>query len=294
MSHLFFRLHLLLRFCLFFSLALPLLHCVTISGSHFTPPLFSCLTLSLLSVFFSLTNIFFCRLELFSKRSDRSPPSVVQRNFWYLPFVHTHLLVIQYVAYENTSWLFACLLSHQCSMMTLWISPEATMPIGVHLSVSVDRNNSVAKETTRCSRKLLRRANVKWRLKAGYEIWHYFGFFLHFGNIHIHTKHPNQAFHIVNMVERMITGTDQFSYLSNTQSLLSMRMFQHCRLQTVEYPNCSAVWITNKSVPFWFLCHHTWLILPSVKWRSLTVLLLLDHRLCLCVSACFVPILLFI
>lgn len=38
------------------------------------------------------------------------------------------------------------------------------------MSVSVDRRNSVAKETSRCSRKPWRRVNVKWMLKAGYEI----------------------------------------------------------------------------------------------------------------------------
>lgn len=41
------------------------------------------------------------------------------------------------------------------------------------MSVSADRSNSVAKEMRRCSRKHWRRANVRWRLKAGYELLGY-------------------------------------------------------------------------------------------------------------------------
>lgn len=50
------------------------------------------------------------------------------------------------------------------------VLPEATMPKGIHVSVSVDRSNSVGKEMSRCCRKLWRRANVRCRLKAGYVI----------------------------------------------------------------------------------------------------------------------------
>lgn len=37
------------------------------------------------------------------------------------------------------------------------------------MSVSLHRRNSVAKETSRCSKKPWRRANVIWMLRAGYE-----------------------------------------------------------------------------------------------------------------------------
>lgn len=145
----------------------------------------SCVShLSIRSPLFSLSlsvSVHCSTIELLCKPPQWCSPLFDQRSFWFVPITHIQHCVICCLGKKkhkknNQAHFCASVRCHVIIIIiwcdNMWILLEAALK-GNHVTLSVDRNNSVAKGTSRCSRKLWRRASASWSPKAGYEILGY-------------------------------------------------------------------------------------------------------------------------